>query len=60
MGAIKKYKKYAVEEDNTQNKKVIEHYIKKIQQQLENDNDMQKKAASIIEQMMNSKNKIKK
>jgi phosphomannomutase len=60
MGAVKKqYKKYTVEEDqdNAQDKKVIEQYVEKIQQQLENDTQMQKKAASVILEMMNSNNK---
>lgn len=56
MSAAKKYKKYAVENDSAQDKKVIEQYIKKIQQQLEGDTELQKKAAAVIEQMMNSKN----
>lgn len=60
MSAAKKYKKYAVENDSTQDKKVIEQYVKKIQQQLEGDTQLQKKAAAVIEQMMNSKNNNKK
>lgn len=57
MGAVKKYKHYTVEEDSTQDKKTIEQYVKTIQQKLENDTDMQKKAAQIIIEMMNSNKK---
>jgi hypothetical protein len=71
MGAAKKqYKKYTVEKNNKENKtsvsdakedkKLIEQYVKKIQQQLENDTQLQKKAAQVIEQMMNSNKKNKK
>ena len=56
MSAAKKYKKYAVEEDTSQDKKVIKQYVENIQQKLENDTDMQKKAAQIILEMMNSNN----
>lgn len=60
MGAAKKqYKKYAVEEDTAQDKKMIEQYVKKIQEQLEKDTELQKKAAQVIEQMMNSNKKNK-
>lgn len=55
MSAAKKYKKYAVEQDVTHDKKVINQYVEKVQQKLENDTDMQKKAAQIILEMMNSK-----
>lgn len=57
MSAAKKYKKYAVENDTTQDKQVIEQYVEKIQQKLENDTDMQKKAVQIILEMMNSTKK---
>ena len=57
MGAAYKYKKYSVEQDNAQDKKMIEHYVKNIQQKLEKDTDMQKKAAQVLLEMMNSKNK---
>ncbi len=56
MSAAKKYKKYAVEEDTSQDKKVIKQYVENIQQKLESDTDMQKKAAQIILEMMNSNN----
>ena len=56
MNAAKKYKKYAVEEDTSQDKKVIKQYVENIQQKLESDTDMQKKAAQIILEMMNSNN----
>ena len=58
MGAAKKqFKKYAIEEDTTQDKKQIEQYVKKLQDKLENDPELQKKAAQVIERMMNSNNK---
>ena len=57
MGAVKKYQKYVTENDPTHEKKEIEQYVKKIQDKLATDPALQKKAAQIIEQMINSKHK---
>ena len=57
MGSARKYEKYVVEQDPQNDKKLIEQSIKKIQQQLAHDPELQKKAALVIEQMINSKHK---
>jgi hypothetical protein len=58
MSAAKKlhhssYKTESVSED----KRIIEQYIKKIDESLKRDPELQKKAALIIEQIINSKHK---
>jgi hypothetical protein len=57
MGAVKKYQKYVTENDPTKDKKEIEQYVKKMQVQITKDPALQKKAAQILEQMINSKHK---
>lgn len=59
MGAAKKFKYYKSEKSSSQNndldKKIIEQYIKKIHSALEEDPSLPRKAALIIEKMINSK-----
>jgi len=59
MGAAKKYKYYKAENNESQqnslDKKIIEQYIKKIHSALEEDPSLPRKAALIIEKMINSK-----
>lgn len=64
MGAQKKFKNnYPSEEkvqektssDNLADKRLIEAYIKKIQKLMQEDPEMQKKAALILEQMIKNK-----
>ena len=58
MSAAKKlqHNSYKVE-SNSEDKKIIEQYVKKIDEALKKDPNLQKKAALIIEQMINSKHK---
>lgn len=59
MAVAKKYQFYKTEENELQNndldKKIIEQYVKKIQSALEEDPSLPRKAALIIEKMINSK-----
>ena len=59
MGAQKKFKhhypKEQKTEDNHEKKRLIEAYIKKIQKLMQEDPEMQKKAALILEKMINKK-----
>jgi hypothetical protein len=66
MGAQKKFKNdYPAEsetqqsspQDNLEDKRLIEAYIKKIQKLMQEDPEMQKKAALILEKMINKGSK---
>ena len=56
MSAAKKFHHYKTEEAS-KDKQIIDQYVKKIEMALREDPDLQKKAALIIEQMINSKHK---
>ncbi len=60
MSAAKKlhHSKYKVDQkSSSEDKLIIEQYVKKIDEALKKDPNLQKKAALIIEQMINTKSK---
>ena len=58
MSAAKKLRHSSYKTESTsEDKRIIEQYIKKIDESLKKDTQLQKKAALIIEQMIKSKHK---
>lgn len=57
MGAKKLHHSRYKTEDAKEDKQLIEQYVKRIDEALKKDPSLQKKAALIIEQMINSKRK---